>query len=207
MLMMVAHVVLLVFFFFQVERSGISHAAGLLEQGKDLSGISSKQRQVLIQPEPRDILFLTIKELGSHGQKAQDAVITPPNVAFLQNGRNLEDLALDYPNKKPDRFDPSEFYAGVTSNSQKNNGLSKREDDGVINGLSPVSRSEKVFALQPELDVHNNIHSKRLTGFGLGLQAEAYPRRRRSWLWNQFFVIEEYKGPEPVLIGRVSMDE
>lgn len=29
-------------------------------------------------------------------------------------------------------------------------------------------------------------------------------RRRRSWLWNQFFVIEEYRGPEPVLIGRVS---
>lgn len=28
-------------------------------------------------------------------------------------------------------------------------------------------------------------------------------RRRRSWIWNQFFVIEEYSGPEPVLIGRV----
>ncbi|KAA0706587.1 Cadherin-24 Precursor [Triplophysa tibetana] len=27
-------------------------------------------------------------------------------------------------------------------------------------------------------------------------------RRRRSWIWNQFFVIEEYTGPEPVLIGR-----
>lgn len=28
-------------------------------------------------------------------------------------------------------------------------------------------------------------------------------RSRRSWIWNQFFVIEEYAGPEPVLIGRV----
>jgi len=28
-------------------------------------------------------------------------------------------------------------------------------------------------------------------------------RSRRSWIWNQFFVIEEYSGPEPVLIGRV----
>jgi len=28
-------------------------------------------------------------------------------------------------------------------------------------------------------------------------------RTRRSWIWNQFFVIEEYAGPEPVLIGRV----
>ncbi|XDV27777.1 hypothetical protein PO909_031260 [Leuciscus waleckii] len=31
----------------------------------------------------------------------------------------------------------------------------------------------------------------------------ARSRRRRSWIWNQFFVIEEYAGPEPVLIGRV----
>ncbi|KAM9849273.1 cadherin-24 [Aulostomus maculatus] len=31
-------------------------------------------------------------------------------------------------------------------------------------------------------------------------------RRRRSWLWNQFFVIEEYQGPEPVLIGRLHTD-
>uniref|UniRef100_A0A3B5KJ40 Uncharacterized protein n=1 Tax=Xiphophorus couchianus TaxID=32473 RepID=A0A3B5KJ40_9TELE len=32
-------------------------------------------------------------------------------------------------------------------------------------------------------------------------------RSRRSWIWNQFFVIEEYAGPEPVLIGRVSKKE
>ncbi|KAI5103901.1 hypothetical protein C0J45_5527 [Silurus meridionalis] len=31
-------------------------------------------------------------------------------------------------------------------------------------------------------------------------------RSRRSWIWNQFFVIEEYSGPEPVLIGRLHTD-
>ncbi|MBN3305967.1 CAD24 protein, partial [Amia calva] len=31
-------------------------------------------------------------------------------------------------------------------------------------------------------------------------------RNRRSWIWNQFFVIEEYTGPEPVLIGRLHTD-
>ncbi|KAL4635410.1 cadherin-11-like [Arapaima gigas] len=31
-------------------------------------------------------------------------------------------------------------------------------------------------------------------------------RSRRSWIWNQFFVIEEYSGPEPVLIGRLRTD-
>lgn len=31
-------------------------------------------------------------------------------------------------------------------------------------------------------------------------------RTRRSWVWNQFFVIEEYSGPEPVLIGKVRIN-
>ncbi|XP_031217981.1 cadherin-24 isoform X3 [Mastomys coucha] len=31
-------------------------------------------------------------------------------------------------------------------------------------------------------------------------------RTRRSWVWNQFFVIEEYSGPEPVLIGKLHSD-
>ncbi|XP_039707559.1 cadherin-24 isoform X3 [Pteropus medius] len=31
-------------------------------------------------------------------------------------------------------------------------------------------------------------------------------RTRRSWVWNQFFVIEEYAGPEPVLIGKLHSD-
>ncbi|KAG8455454.1 hypothetical protein GDO86_001583 [Hymenochirus boettgeri] len=31
-------------------------------------------------------------------------------------------------------------------------------------------------------------------------------RTKRSWVWNQFFVIEEYAGPEPVLIGRLHTD-
>uniref|UniRef100_A0A8C7X708 Cadherin 24, type 2a n=1 Tax=Oryzias sinensis TaxID=183150 RepID=A0A8C7X708_9TELE len=38
------------------------------------------------------------------------------------------------------------------------------------------------------------------------LKEEPRRRRRRSWLWNQFFVIEEYRGPEPVLIGRLHTD-
>ncbi|XP_056459222.1 cadherin-24 [Gadus chalcogrammus] len=39
-----------------------------------------------------------------------------------------------------------------------------------------------------------------------GSPESAINRRRRSWLWNQFFVIEEYRGPEPVLIGRLHSD-
>ena len=36
-----------------------------------------------------------------------------------------------------------------------------------------------------------------------GVSPDPRSRSRRSWIWNQFFVIEEYSGPEPVLIGRV----
>lgn len=31
-------------------------------------------------------------------------------------------------------------------------------------------------------------------------------RSKRGWVWNQFFVIEEYTGPDPVLVGRVRDD-
>nr|XP_057922716.1 uncharacterized protein LOC131125304 isoform X1 [Doryrhamphus excisus]XP_057922717.1 uncharacterized protein LOC131125304 isoform X1 [Doryrhamphus excisus]XP_057922718.1 uncharacterized protein LOC131125304 isoform X1 [Doryrhamphus excisus] len=37
-------------------------------------------------------------------------------------------------------------------------------------------------------------------------QKRSRSRSRRSWIWNQFFVIEEYAGPEPVLIGRLHTD-
>ncbi|XP_068098219.1 cadherin-24 isoform X2 [Hyperolius riggenbachi] len=37
-------------------------------------------------------------------------------------------------------------------------------------------------------------------------QGPGPPRSKRSWVWNQFFVIEEYAGPEPVLIGRLHSD-
>ncbi|KAK6313998.1 hypothetical protein J4Q44_G00154570 [Coregonus suidteri] len=44
-------------------------------------------------------------------------------------------------------------------------------------------------------------------GVGITLTGEGpRSRRRRSWQWNQFFVIEEYRGPEPVLIGRLHTD-
>lgn len=42
-------------------------------------------------------------------------------------------------------------------------------------------------------------------GEGGGNEGEPRSRGRRSWIWNQFFVIEEYSGPEPVLIGRVRL--
>uniref|UniRef100_A0A3B3T982 Uncharacterized protein n=1 Tax=Paramormyrops kingsleyae TaxID=1676925 RepID=A0A3B3T982_9TELE len=33
-------------------------------------------------------------------------------------------------------------------------------------------------------------------------EGQVLHRTKRGWVWNQFFVIEEYTGPDPVLVGR-----
>lgn len=33
---------------------------------------------------------------------------------------------------------------------------------------------------------------------------ETLHRHRRSWVWNQFFVLEEFTGNEPLYVGKVS---
>lgn len=35
-------------------------------------------------------------------------------------------------------------------------------------------------------------------------EAGRAPRVKRGWVWNQFFVLEEYTGLEPLYIGKVS---
>ncbi|XP_047198077.1 uncharacterized protein LOC118117832 isoform X1 [Hippoglossus stenolepis] len=52
---------------------------------------------------------------------------------------------------------------------------------------------------EAESEVKEEVH-ERMEGKG------SRSRSRRSWIWNQFFVIEEYAGPEPVLIGRLHTD-
>ncbi|XP_073795435.1 uncharacterized protein cdh24a isoform X2 [Danio rerio] len=52
-----------------------------------------------------------------------------------------------------------------------------------------------------DADSSGDFHST-LTGPNLD-EMPSQSRSRRSWIWNQFFVIEEYSGPEPVLIGRL----
>uniref|UniRef100_A0A7N6B0Q1 Cadherin domain-containing protein n=1 Tax=Anabas testudineus TaxID=64144 RepID=A0A7N6B0Q1_ANATE len=41
---------------------------------------------------------------------------------------------------------------------------------------------------------------------GAGKQGQVLHRSKRGWVWNQFFVIEEYTGPDPVLVGRLHSD-
>lgn len=48
---------------------------------------------------------------------------------------------------------------------------------------------------------HLSLHRHRQRG---GKEGQVLHRSKRGWVWNQFFVIEEYTGPDPVLVGRVS---
>lgn len=61
----------------------------------------------------------------------------------------------------------------------------------LVNGNGLVF--EEASQSEAEKEVQQSLEGKR-----------SRSRSRRSWIWNQFFVIEEYAGPEPVLIGRVS---
>ncbi|XP_073691957.1 cadherin-11 [Garra rufa] len=49
---------------------------------------------------------------------------------------------------------------------------------------------------------HLSLHRHRERG----KEGQVLHRSKRGWVWNQFFVIEEYTGPDPVLVGRLHSD-
>lgn len=52
-----------------------------------------------------------------------------------------------------------------------------------------------------------HVSGRRAAGGGgggaSGCVHSQHGRRRRSWVWNQFFVLEEYTGDEPLYVGKV----
>lgn len=226
---MAAQVVLLFLLFCKGERSGISVAVGLLEEERDLQATSSK-RQVSLYPESVENFFVSFKESESPLQNAKDDVRALPNVAFSLNDRKTNDFdlkeeilrqtdILSYPISTAKPLIPK-HSPELSLNHAKRSNLTNGEVEGVINAHSLELSSEEEYTLQPELHLETGVadvlpertwdQSKWVTEsedirpgpYLLGPEPRA--RRRRSWLWNQFFVIEEYRGPEPVLIGRVS---
>lgn len=61
-----------------------------------------------------------------------------------------------------------------------------------------------IFVLGSMLPGHLSMHRHRQRG---GKEGQVLHRSKRGWVWNQFFVIEEYTGPDPVLVGRVSIKQ
>ncbi|XP_051803375.1 cadherin-6-like [Acanthochromis polyacanthus] len=221
---MAAHVVLLLFLFCKGERNGISGAAGLLEEDQDV--LSSREQQVLPHPESKDNFFVRIKELEeSQAQDARSDARSLPNVAFQLNDTKPNDF--DFKNNAARRMvilkhpEPSakslipKHSPELSVNRKKRSNLTNGEVEGVINDQSLVPSSEEEDALQSGLYLETgvgDVQPEQTRGLFKWVteseqnRSEPRSRHRRSWLWNQFFVIEEYRGPEPVLIGRLHTD-
>uniref|UniRef100_A0A3Q1EZH5 Cadherin 24, type 2a n=1 Tax=Acanthochromis polyacanthus TaxID=80966 RepID=A0A3Q1EZH5_9TELE len=221
---MAAHVVLLLFLFCKGERNGISGAAGLLEDDQDV--LSSREQQVLPHPESKDNFFVRIKELEeSQAQDARSDARSLPNVAFQLNDTKPNDF--DFKNNAARRMvilkhpEPSakslipKHSPELSVNRKKRSNLTNGEVEGVINDQSLVPSSEEEDALQSGLYLETgvgDVQPEQTRGLFKWVteseqnRSEPRSRHRRSWLWNQFFVIEEYRGPEPVLIGRLHTD-
>ncbi|XP_047231251.1 cadherin-24-like isoform X2 [Girardinichthys multiradiatus] len=200
-LSMAAHVVLLFLFFCQGEGIGISEATGLSDGDEDLRVISSKKLQVLPHLESTDVLFEQIKELGRHSQDAEADVTPLLTLAFQRSGNNSA--------KKRKMLNHPQLRTEITVNGNKMSSLTNGEDGGVIDGLTLVQYSEeetysdkRITEVQPGRTRGDSERVKESEGS----HSLRIHRHRRSWLWNQFFVIEEYRGPEPVLIGRLHTD-
>ncbi|KAM4547787.1 cadherin-24-like [Odontesthes bonariensis] len=172
-----------------------------------------------------DFFFERMKELGGLGEDVKRDERYLPNVAFQLRDRKRNDF--DFGRLNPAKETrmlsrPESSATPLTSkhspelavNRKQRSSLTNGEVEGVINGLSPVPRSEQVCAVQPEQYVGTDggdVQLERTRGSKRVAETERRfsgprPRGRRSWLWNQFFVIEEYRGPEPVLIGRLHTD-
>uniref|UniRef100_A0A3Q0QP40 Cadherin 24 n=1 Tax=Amphilophus citrinellus TaxID=61819 RepID=A0A3Q0QP40_AMPCI len=218
---------LLFLLFCKGERRGISEAAGLSEEDPDSQVISDEKQQVLHHPESLDKFFIGIKELESHVQDSESDARTLPNVAFQLNDSkpNDSDFKSNAAKQIDTRLKPPDSSAKplipkhsseLTVNREKRNNLTNGEVEGVINDHSLVPSSEEEYALQPRLYLEtgvSDVQPERLRGLSKWVTESErsqyllpHSRRRRSWLWNQFFVIEEYRGPEPVLIGRLHTD-
>ncbi|XP_074506431.1 uncharacterized protein cdh24b isoform X2 [Sebastes fasciatus] len=76
---------------------------------------------------------------------------------------------------------------------------SRDTKDAGTQAVDPDNGKGLVFEEAEESEVEEEVHD-RMEVRG------SRSRSRRSWIWNQFFVIEEYAGPEPVLIGRLHTD-
>lgn len=57
-------------------------------------------------------------------------------------------------------------------------------------------------AAGPQSDGAPTAGSAAASGPGEGQRLLS--RAKRGWVWNQMFVLEEFSGPDPILVGRVS---
>ncbi|CAL1577779.1 unnamed protein product [Knipowitschia caucasica] len=96
--------------------------------------------------------------------------------------------------------------------------MGKRGAQGLLRGLllllGVTSLFSIVSATRRGATLESRAHSHRHPGHKSlhrhhhrsGKVGQVLHRSKRGWVWNQFFVIEEYLGPDPVLVGRLHSD-
>lgn len=196
---MAAHVFLLFLF---MERLVFLVTAGLLKEDRDLQIPSSQWQQVLPHLDSVDHFLKNLKDLDIPHQNVKDDSKTLPRTARKPNNLGFKD---DIAAKSP----LAKHSLELTVNRKKRSTLTNEEVEGVINAQSLVLSSEE-YTRPPGLHLKTGVSGivlermrQRTKWVMESKDGGPRSRHRRSWLWNQFFVIEEYRGPEPVLIGRV----
>ncbi|XP_028300854.1 cadherin-24 [Gouania willdenowi] len=140
--------------------------------------------------------------------------VVQPLKLFLGEQHNVHEVKDDLSFKAEQTRSPAKYRLSLTLSHGKRRNLTIEDVVGVTIDQSQVWRSEGDLVFLPEPPAEKgvgDVQPKETLNHSIG--ATQYhnvewprSRRRRSWLWNQFFVIEEYQGPEPVLIGRLHTD-
>uniref|UniRef100_A0A8B9KA13 Cadherin 24, type 2a n=1 Tax=Astyanax mexicanus TaxID=7994 RepID=A0A8B9KA13_ASTMX len=103
------------------------------------------------------------------------------------------------------------LWEGTTRDPSQAAEIRARGSESAGTAVSPLksNKNSNPSALITTTDsIPNATDTPQSLGSDAWVGMDPRSRSRRSWIWNQFFVIEEYSGPEPVLIGRLhsSMD-
>ncbi|KAM3843031.1 cadherin-7-like [Diretmus argenteus] len=196
-------------------RGGTSVAVGLSEEDDELRVSAKKSPKILQHPKSTEtsLSLVRIKELDIQNTKDERRTLSD------ERERHDLDLVLLLPPTAKSQTPNCAFQLTLTPGKRSN--IIPSDSEVVNNGDRLDSGSDEDYALQPDvrLEAGADVLPERTRGHSEGdvasedgrvgmhlLPVEPRSRRRRSWLWNQFFVIEEYRGPEPVLIGRLHTD-
>lgn len=137
--------------------------------------------------------------------KSKDILeITKTTVSPLSQNSKISRISQD-------QFVPTELTPAVEVTETGEKGPDRSTLDGLsdssvillkpLSGLKNSGQEVQTMIGSQDAESSGDFH-RTFTGPNLD-EMPSQSRSRRSWIWNQFFVIEEYSGPEPVLIGRV----
>lgn len=62
----------------------------------------------------------------------------------------------------------------------------------------------EIHMMPAQKRTNKHSHSERVTGLSEN-DGKTLRRTKRGWMWNQFFLLEEYTGPDTQYVGKVSL--